>query len=78
MALLDFEAEMARAVEGRPFANGFEGESWMSLWCEDGCVNQPDCPLLVVALLGRTPKQWEDKEPGSLNRYECHVYEEEK
>lgn len=67
---------MARARDGSAFANGFEGESWMNLWCSDGCTNdtEQDCPLVLVAMLGRTPAQWEDKEPGALNRYVCHEY----
>ncbi len=74
MALLSFDEENERSDPHAPFANGYEGESWMSLWCEDGCANYKDCPLILVALLGRTPQQWEIREPGGLNRYTCHAY----
>lgn len=75
MALLDLDGEMDRAVPRPAFANGFEGESWMSLWCVD-CVNDVDndCPLVGVALLGRTPRAWDDASPGHLNRYVCNEF----
>jgi hypothetical protein len=76
VALLDLTSEMARARDGAAFSNGFEGQSWMNLWCEDGCRNHPDCPLLDVALLGRTPAQWVLRDPGGLNRYTCEQYSE--
>ena len=68
---------MARASDARPFANGFEGESWMANWCsscrhsddEDGCV------LIGVAVLGKTPYAWEPVNWRSLaHRYACHEY----
>ncbi len=79
MALLDLESEMARASDGAPFANSTEGLGWMSLWCVD-CVNDigDDCPLVGVALLGRTPKQWDDASPGELNRYVCNEFVKKK
>lgn len=76
MALLDLEAELARARDGKPFASGFEGESWMSLWCFDCVTDEDSCPLIGVALLGRTPQAWIDREPGGLNRYTCVEHEE--
>lgn len=75
MALLDLRAEAARARDGAPFSNGFEGESWMSLWCQD-CAHQKFCPLLDVAFLGRTPAPWTLREPGGLNRYTCEEHQE--
>ncbi len=75
MALLSFPQEMGRSLPEPPFANGFEGESWMRLWCED-CANDVgrDCPLVAVALMGRTPLAWDDENPGHLNRYVCHEF----
>lgn len=77
MAVLSFDAEYQRARHRPPFSNGFEGETWMSLWCEDGCTHYDDCPLLLVAMLDRTPQAWTEREPLGLNRYTCTEYAEE-
>lgn len=74
MALLSQDEEYNRARDGAPFSNGFEGDSWMALWCEDGCVQEPTCPLIVVSMLNKTPAPWQDREPGGLNRYTCTEY----
>ncbi len=75
MALLDLESELDRSRGVAAFANGFEGEAWMSLWCAD-CVNDADsdCPLIAVAMLGRTPAAFDDVSPGALNRYVCREF----
>lgn len=75
MALLSYDEEYERAHDVSPFSNGFEGETWMDLWCVD-CAKEPDCPLLVVALMGRTPRPWTERQPMSLNRYTCHEYDD--
>jgi hypothetical protein len=54
-----------------PFANGTEGRTWESLWCEvcihehdsgnhgpDGVIG-PGCPFICHALLGETPLIWQ-------------------
>lgn len=78
MALLSFEQEYERAADERPFANGFEGESWMAHWCEM-CVNSrlpDDCPLIGVALLGKTPQPWWLIDKRSLKaRFACQEYQ---
>ena len=57
------EAEIqADAKPGSPFSNGTEGYAWMGNWCER-CTNNDEetelwCPLLTVALLGKTPVEW--------------------
>lgn len=76
MALLDLVSEIARSHDGRAFANGHEGDAWMGLWCLDCVQDQDQCPLIGVALLGRTPAAWQDRDPGSLNRYICNEYQE--
>lgn len=76
MALLDLDIELARSSDVRPFSNGYEGQSWMLLWCLDCATDEDTCPLVAVALLGRTPAAWTEREPGGLNRYTCHEYEE--
>lgn len=54
------------AIDERPFSNGSQGEGWMANNC-DRCVhdkaarsNNPGegCPLVLVALMGRTPAEW--------------------
>lgn len=60
------QAEIDAAATDRvPFSNGTAGEIWMSRWCEECANDSPElvdkgegCPLLLVALLGKTPKEW--------------------
>lgn len=73
MALLNFEDELGRARDAVPFSNGFEFESWSSIWCEE-CRHEQTCPLLLVILHEKTPAVWEDKDPMALNRYHCHEF----
>jgi hypothetical protein len=52
----------AAARPGSPFSNGTEGYAWMANWCHE-CVNNDEatelwCPILTVALLGKTPAEW--------------------
>lgn len=64
-----------------PFSNSTEGEAWTANWCDRCLVDAPyrnglkgaiGCPLLMVALAGRTPVQWIENEPLSLgHRYHC-------
>lgn len=83
MALLSTDEEFDRGVDKPPFSNGFEGESWMGIWCEE-CRHEPDCPLILVAITGRTPLAWHEQERGvgdlaSLtHRYTCHEFEQSK
>lgn len=49
-----------------PFSNGGSGEAWMDRWCYECKVDRPfqrdespvGCPVLLVGLLGKTPKEW--------------------
>lgn len=55
----------AAATEGSPFSNGSEGYAWMDRWCDE-CANNDEetekwCPILSVALLGKTPAEWSEK-----------------
>lgn len=61
-----YNAAWSRAREGSPFSNGTEGECWQAHWC-DRClrdapfrngITSTGCPLLLVALSGRTPVEW--------------------
>ncbi len=64
---------MARAREGRAFTDDAQFESWSRIWCQD-CVVGATCPLVDVALLGRTPAAWTERDPASLNRYTCEEF----
>lgn len=76
MALLSFDDELERAREKVPFSNGFEYDSWSSIWCDE-CVHFEDCPLLLVIMHEKTPAAWEDVAPHALNRYHCHEFTQE-
>lgn len=74
--MLSVDDEYDRAAQRAPFSNGFEGESWMSHWCEQ-CSRDADdeCPLVTVAFLGRVPRQWTLLTPNSLtHRYACREF----
>jgi hypothetical protein len=65
------EAEIdAAARPGRPFSNGTEGYAWMGSWCDE-CVHNDEetelwCPILTVALLGKTPAEWVEQPWGQI------------
>lgn len=52
----------ADAKPGSPFSNGTEGYAWMDRWCHECTENDEPtekwCPILSVALLGKTPVEW--------------------
>jgi hypothetical protein len=67
----DYDDVLKRSSERSPFANGTEGEAWMSAWCSrpgakcvrdeqyGGGPEKAACPLLDVALFeNRTPAEW--------------------
>lgn len=66
------QKEYADALHKPAFANGFEGDSWMAVWCATCAQDENTCPLIGVALLGRTPRAWILINPGGLyDRYSC-------
>jgi hypothetical protein len=78
------EAEIqADAKDRRPFSNGTEGYAWMDNWCYR-CVHNDEereiwCPLLTVALLGKTPAEWIDQTADGHrlgDTYRCTEFEE--
>lgn len=75
MALLSFDEEYDRAHDTSAFSNSTDGHAWMGLWCED-CNHYEDCPLILVAMMGRTPLTWSEREPRSLNRYTCREFDD--
>lgn len=62
----DYDAIYDDATDESPFSNGTAGEIWMDQWCYRCKVDGPfqrdeapeGCPLLLVALMQRTPKEW--------------------
>ncbi len=71
---LDYDREYQLAADGSPFSNGSEGQAWMANWCEL-CAAYDTCPLILIAMLGRRPRQWVNEQPASLdNRYTCEAF----
>jgi hypothetical protein len=82
----DYEDTFARAVDQPAFSNGDEGYAWMDAWCarcvHDGYgpgLDEPQCPLLNVAMSGRTPLEWfaQANEDGAYRRddqYHCVMF----
>ena len=66
-----FEKIAAEAQPGVPFSNGTMSDMWMDRWCYAGCVREPDCPLLLIALEGHTPSEWRVLEPERHQDYHC-------
>lgn len=67
----NYDEALAAARPKRPFSNGTEGYAWMDAWC-DQCVHDAQfqrtgegsgCPLIRVALMGKTPVEWIDQRP---------------
>lgn len=64
-----YDEAYAAAKDRRPFSNGTEGYAWEDNWCAR-CVHDGEfrrtwegsgCPLMMVALMGRTPVEWIDQ-----------------
>lgn len=56
----------ASAADGSPFSNSDQGMAWMANWC-DRCIHDAParrgdegngCPLVLAALVGKTPLEW--------------------
>lgn len=67
------------STEGSPFSNGESGERWMSGWCyrcrHDAPFQRDEspegCPIILVALMQRTPKEWTEQ---GLQDYACSEF----
>jgi hypothetical protein len=78
VSLPSFEDAEATAADRSPFSNGFEWDVWSARWCHR-CLNDAneDCPLILVAMLGKTPSQWVEGEIlGLETRYSCNGFED--
>lgn len=66
---------LADARDRRPFSNHTEYEVWRVDRCDD-CYLEPSCPLLLVALLGKTPQEWAvvDGQTGCCSQFEPIPY----
>jgi hypothetical protein len=80
-----FDEAMAAARGGSPFSNNTAWEIWSYNWC-DRCVHDKGtrdgtdecgCPLVTVALCGKTPSEWLEKDPLALDRYTCVEFRDE-
>lgn len=60
-----FDEAMATAIDRRPFSNNTEWEVWSYNHCDD-CFHVETCPLILVALHGKTPVEWPRDEDGEL------------
>ncbi len=69
-----FDDAMDRAADRPAFSNGSEGDAWMENWCYRCRHDQSEegCPLLLVAMLGQTPAEWQEQDRMSLgSQYRC-------
>ena len=76
----DYQEALDAAADGSPFSNSTEGEYWMEANCyrcaHDAAfqagLSPEGCPLLLIAMTGKTPAQWERGDPGDpAMRYSC-------
>jgi hypothetical protein len=80
-----YDQAMADALDETPFSNHTMWEIWADRWCYE-CVNDsPElvdqgkgCPLIMVALMRKTPREWtaateQDRIYGS---YHCSEFEQ--
>jgi hypothetical protein len=76
------DAIMGDAREGSPFSNSTSGEMWMGDWCYRCTVDAPfqrdesptGCPLILVALTGKTPAEWTET---GMQDYTCSEFVED-
>lgn len=82
----DAETIYVNARNERAFSNNTDWEIWSYNWCENDCVHddayQRDqtnegCPIVLAALLGRTPREWLPGDPNDStcgSQYTCIFY----
>lgn len=77
----DYDRLLAESRDGSPFSNSDQGYGWMAANC-DRCIHDKParegndgqgCPLILVALIGRTPAQWlcETEQDAIFAHYRC-------
>jgi hypothetical protein len=77
MSLPSYDDAYEHSLDKPAFSNGTQWEIWSYNNCHrcsnDGIgidEDEPQCPLILVALMGRTPREWSDQEP-PLGDYSC-------
>ncbi|WP_410633321.1 hypothetical protein [Amycolatopsis sp. cmx-4-83] len=74
---IDYDEAYARSRDVPAFSNGTEGETWMANWCYRCLRDAPHrnmgkgsgCPLILVAMMSRTPAEWLDGPRDEQGRY---------
>lgn len=77
MSLPGYDQALEHARGEPAFSNGTMWEIWSGRNCyrcaNDGMglgPDEPSCPLILVALMGKTPAEWTDQQP-PLGDYLC-------
>jgi hypothetical protein len=76
MSMPSYDDAYEKAADKPAFSNGSEFEEWAARWCWR-CANDADdsCPLVLVAMMERTPAEWAEDKPGSLGcQYTCTLF----
>jgi hypothetical protein len=78
-----YEQIMTDARGDSPFSNHTMWEIWADRWCYE-CANDSEelvdqgkgCPLIMAALMGKTPREWTaaTEEDDMLGNYECSEF----
>jgi hypothetical protein len=79
-----YEEAEAASRDKAPFSNSDDGYTWLDNWCgrcihdSEELVNRGEgCPLILIALIGRTPSEWFEQPPDEkgrrsfADRYHC-------
>lgn len=80
-----YDEAFEAARDGSPFSNHTEWEVWSYNWCERCLNDSPElvdkgkgCPLIMVALMRRTPSEWLEQDGFSLgDQYHCVEFRDE-
>lgn len=71
-----FDEADAAALDRSAFSNGTEWDAWSGTWCGrcEHDKDTPGCPLVLVAMLGKTPAEWLEQPPGEHGPYNSNLY----
>jgi hypothetical protein len=76
---LDVDDVLTRSRDEPAFSNNDHADPWLARWC-DRClrdapfrngINATGCPILLVAMLDRTPAEWQEQKVGDRSTYVC-------
>lgn len=77
----------ASATDGAPFSNSTEGDAWTAVWCDNCTHDRPAregryedaCPILLVALTGKTPQEFLPMDRFRLGaQYRCVCFQRDR